>query len=159
MSRGLGEAQRLILRALLSLENEHPGEGSRFFAWAIVDRAYALSPALQAEQEGRRLASVRAQEHLMAEAKAGNAQARELLMLDRRLRGPMRSHPRTRRTSPWSLTETRFNPSRVLASLERRGLVHRTPIKGGGAAGLTDAGRALALSVGSSLPLGPEAAA
>src|SRR5215204_658298 len=43
------------------------------------------------------------------------------------------------------------DPSRVLAGLERRGLVRRTGGQGDGAAGLTEQGRAVALSVRSSL--------
>ena len=39
------------------------------------------------------------------------------------------------------------DPSRVLAGLERRGLVHRTGGQGDGAAGLTEQGRTVALSV------------
>lgn len=39
MSRGLGTAQRLMLKALGSLETEHNRDEGLFYVWAIVDRA------------------------------------------------------------------------------------------------------------------------
>lgn len=151
MSRGLGTAQRLILTALASLEEEN-GEGHRFLVWAIVDRLYELSPELQDLTRSRNAASEARNAAIRARADAGDDKARLYLSLGRALSGGRRNHPRKRRTAPWAETETALNPSRVLASLERRGLVTRNAIKGGGAAGLTDAGRSLAtvLSFGSS---------
>lgn len=158
MSRGLGEAQKLILRALASLEAEHPGGGLRFFVWGIVDRAYELSPAMQAEHGSRQAARQARHQRWVDMADAGDADAKLFLALGRSL-ARTRRHPRARRKSPWDLSEAKLNPSRVLASLERRGLVHRSAIQGGGAAGLTEAGRALAVSVGSSCAPLPEEAA
>ncbi len=150
MSRGLGTAQHLMLKALASLEAEN-GEGHRFLVWAIVDRAYELSPAMQErhrlETEARAARTAAIQER----ADQGDADATRYLVLTNALTRTRRG-PRARRTSPFWITEVEFNPSRVLASLKRRGLVSRMPLKGGGSAGLTDAGRQLAaqISVGSS---------
>lgn len=150
MSRGLGTAQHLILKALASLEAEH-GQGGQFYVWAIVDRAYSLSPQMQARERAADEASAERAASIRERAAQGDERAATLLMLTLRL-GRSRRGPRARRTTPFWLTETTLNPSRVLAGLARRGLVTRTPIKGGGAAGLTDAGRSVAagLSVGTS---------
>lgn len=142
MSRGLGQSQTLILSALASLEIEHRS-GVEFCVWAIVDRAYALSPEMQerkAQQDARRAA-----EHARIQAMADAGDDRDALYLGlTRSLTRTRRGPRQRRASPWWITETAFNPSRVLAGLERRGLVVRTPIKGGGSAKLTEQGREIA---------------
>lgn len=150
MSRGLGTAQRLMLKALASLEAEHGGDSGLFFVWAIVDRAYELSPEMQARHQAMTDASAARSAEVQARAAAGDERAALFLALTRSLTRTRRA-PRTRRTTPFWLTEGDFNPSRILASLQRRGLVTRRAIKGGGSAGLTDAGRAEAssLSVGS----------
>ena len=150
MSRGLGTAQHLMLRALASLEAEE-GEGHRFLIWAIVDRAYALSPEMQERHRQATAATAARNAAIRERAEQGDDRAKLYLGLTRTLVRTRRG-PRARRTSPFWITETDFNPSRVLASLERRGLVLRSPLKGGGAAGLTNAGRQLAsnLSVGTS---------
>lgn len=139
-----------MLKALAALEAEN-GSGSRFYVWAIVDQVYALSPEMQQREQQRSEAIAANNARIAAMADAGDDRARLFLSLGRGL-ARTRRHPRTRRTAPWRITETAFNPSRVLASLERRGLVTRNATKGGGAAGLTDAGRSLTadLSVGSS---------
>ena len=151
MSRGLGTAQRLMLKALASLEAEHGGDSGLFFVWAIVDRAYELSPEMQARHQAMTEASAARSAEIQARAAGGDERAALFLGLTRSLTRTRRA-PRTRRESPFWLTEVDFNPSRILASLERRGLVTRRAIKGGGSAGLTDAGRAEAssLSVGTS---------
>ena len=153
MSRGLGTAQRLMLKALASLEAEH-GRADAFFVWAIVDRAYAISPELQARHRAFTEACERREAKTREMAAAGDARARLYLQLTRAMPREQPS-PRLRRTTPFWLTEAELNPSRALASLARRGLVTRRPVKGGGSAGLTDAGRemAVALSVGTSLRL------
>lgn len=152
MSRGLGKAQHLILKALASLEAEH-GEGGQFYVWAIVDRAYSLSPQMQARERAAAEASAQRAAALRERAGQGDERASTLLMLTASLRRSRRV-PRARRTTPFWLTEGALNPSRILAGLAQRGLVARTAIKGGGSAGLTDAGRAVAasLSVGTSCP-------
>lgn len=175
MSRGIGTSQALLLRALLSLEAElgsgrrwrPEGVGHWFKVWKILERAWALSPNLRAREASDR------ERHAMAEkerrawfeqkAKEGNALAREWLMLDMSLSGYYRRRGRARqvRTVPVFFEEA-VNPSRSLASLEKRGLVDRYAVQGGGSAKLTPPGRDAAravilkrLSVGSSLPHEP----
>jgi hypothetical protein len=152
MSRGLGTAQRLMLKALASLEAED-GTGDRFYVWAIVDRAYALSPEMQERHRGETEARDMRRVALRDRAAQGDDQAALHLSMTIALTRSRRG-PRARRTSPSWITEHDFNPSRVLASLERRGLVSRNAFKGGGSAGLTDAGRqaVAAISVGTSCP-------
>jgi hypothetical protein len=156
MSHGLGKAQRLMLQALASLEAEHGREEGLFYVWAIVDRAYALSPEMQDRHRAQTEASAAQTAALQARAEAGEELAIRYLGLTRALTRTRRG-PRARRTTPLWLTEGDFNPSRILASLERRGLVTRNAVKGGGSAGLTDEGRPVAalLSVGTTCtPLG-----
>ena len=145
MSRGLGTAQKLILTALLDLERED-GPGDRFYVWAIVDRAYSLSQEMQDRERERREAHERQNQRIRDRAAAGDEKASLYLALGQGLRRTHR-HPRARRTSPWWEAEVNFNPSRVLASLARRGLVDRRAVQGGGSAGLTEEGRALARSL------------
>lgn len=151
MSRGLGRSQTLILSAVASLDAEY--SDGQFYVWAIVDRAYALSPEMQERKAEQNARSAANHARIQALADVGDEQAKLYLGLTRSL-GRTRRGPRRRRTSPWRITETAFNPSRVLAALERRGLVVRSPVKGGGSAGLTDQGRqtAAGLSVGTTLP-------
>lgn len=153
MSRGLGTAQHLMLKALAALEAEHGGDGDLFCVWAIVDRAYALSPEMQERhrQESEAIAARHAR--MREKAEGGDDRALRFVTLTQSLRRS-RPGPRARRTSPSWITEHDFNPSRVLASLERRGLVSRNALKGGGSAGLTDAGRqaVATISVGTSRP-------
>lgn len=175
VSRGIGTSQSLLLRALLSLEAElgsgraefkswrPEGCGHRFKVWAILDRAWALSPDLRAREASNREQRILAEEERRArfkrKAEEGNALAREWLMLDRTLSyHHRRKSPRQVRSVPWFFEEA-VNPSRGLASLEKRGLVHRYAVSGGGSAGLTPSGRDAAravimnrLSVGSSCP-------
>lgn len=158
MSRGLGTGQHLALKALASLEAEN-GEGGRFYVWAIVDRIYALSPGMQDRHRAATEAQAASTASIRERAAQGDDRAALYLSLTRGL-VRTRPSPRTRRASPFSITETRLNPSRVLASLARRGLVSREPVRGGGTAGLTDEGRRIAasLSVGTTLPLHSEPA-
>lgn len=159
MSRGLGTAQRLMLKALASLAAEHGSDDGLFFVWAIVDRAYELSPEMQARHQAMTEASAARSAEIQARAAAGDERAALFLGLTRSLTRASRA-PRTRRTTPFRLTEVGFNPSRILASLERRGLVTRRAIKGGGSASLTDEGRreAAELSVGTTCAPSTEAA-
>ncbi|MCJ2085466.1 hypothetical protein MKK88_05585 [Methylobacterium sp. E-005] len=142
-----------MLRALAALEAEHGRAEGLFFVWTIVDRAYALSPEMQDSHRRQKEASAAQTVALQARADAGEELARRYLYLTRSITRS-RPGPRARRTTPFWLTEGDFNPSRILASLERRGLVTRRAVKGGGSAGLTDAGRteASSLSVGSTCP-------
>ena len=158
MSRGLGTGQRLMLLALAALEVEHDHHRGEFYVWVIVDRAYAISPDLQQRHQAWIAAHAARDAAIRKMADEGDDKARLYLALGRSLRRG-RPAPRTRRTTPFWLTESRFNPSRVLASLHGRGLVTRTAIKGGGSAGLTEAGRQMAagLSVGTTLPPFPAA--
>lgn len=153
MSRGLGTAQRLMLRALASLESEYSQDEGLFYVWAIVDRAYELSPEMQKRHRAQTEASAARKAALQARADAGEELAIRYLHLTRTLTRS-RPGPRVRRTTPFWLTEGDLNPSRILASLERRGLVKRRALKGGGTARLTDEGLAAAasLSVGTSCP-------
>jgi hypothetical protein len=172
VSRGVGTSQALLLRALLSLEAElgsgrrwrPEGFGHRFKVWAILDRAWALSPHLRGREASDRERRVQAGEERRAwfeqKAKEGNALAREWLMLDRSLSCYRSRRVRARqvRTVPDYFEEV-VNPSRGLASLEKRGLVDRYAVQGGGSAALTPSGRDAAraaimkcLSVGSSCP-------
>lgn len=148
MSKGLGAAQRLMLTALASLEAEH-GKGDRFYVWAIVERAYAMSQPMQDRERTAAVAHAERTAGIRERAEQGDDSAALFLGLTQSLRRS-RPGPRKRRTTPFWLTETCFNPSRVLASLERRGLVSRRAIQGGGSAGLTEEGRDLSalLSVG-----------
>lgn len=157
MSKGLGAAQRLMLSALASREAEY-GDGAPFYVWAIVDRVYALSPRMQDRQRREKASLAAVTANIRERAAQGDDKAALYLSLTRSM-VRMRPSPRIRRSSPFRQTEVRFNPSRVLASLERRNLVRRHAVKGGGSAGLTDEGRHLAtlLSVGSALPLHAEA--
>ena len=151
MSRGLGTGQHLLLIALASLEDEHGSKGGRFYVWAIVDRAYALSPCMQSRHYAATEASAARKDAVRKKAAEGDDQAALYLSLTHALQR-LRRGPRARRTTPFWLTEGCFNPSRILASLESRGLVSRTVLKGSGSAALTDAGRLIAsqLSVGTS---------
>lgn len=153
MSRGLGAAQNLALNALASLEAENGADG-QFYMWAIVDRIYALSPGMR-DRHRAMMAAIDANTASIRERAAqGDDRATLYLSLTRSL---PRARPsrRTRRTSPFRITEARLNPSRILASLERRGLVSRHAIQGGSSAGLTDDGRDMAarLSVGTTSSL------
>lgn len=175
MSKGLGRAQVLMLRAMMSLEAEIPRSdpysakktGGRFYVWAIVQRAWQLSPELrlrQAEEDEARRQWIEARDvDIRARADAGCKLAREFLLLTRSLRSyARRAHrPRQRRDFP-NFIEEHLNPSRALASLARRGLIHRSAARGGGSAGLTEAGREAGrrelmrrLSVGTSLSVSP----
>ncbi|GJE59218.1 hypothetical protein [Methylobacterium trifolii] len=139
-----------MLMAMASLEAEHDSQGGGFYVWAIVDRVYALSPEMQ-DRHRRTTGAIEARNVAIRErAAAGDGKAALYLSLGRSLACGRRS-PRWRRTAPEWLTETALNPSRVLASLQRRGLVSRVALNGGGSAGLTDTGRQIAaeLSVGS----------
>jgi hypothetical protein len=148
MSKGLGAAQRLVLTALASLEAEH-GKDGLFYVWVIVDRAYAMSQPMQDRERAAAATHAEMTAGIRERAEQGDGNAALYLGLTQSLRRSKPS-PRKRRTTPFWLTETRFNPSRVLATLERRGLVSRKAIQGGGSAGLTDEGRDLSalLSVG-----------
>ncbi|WCS28905.1 hypothetical protein LOK46_32455 (plasmid) [Methylobacterium sp. NMS14P] len=154
MSHGLGKSQRLILQALASLEAEHGRDEDLFYVWAIVDRAYALSPEMQGRYRTQNEASATQAAALKVRADAGEELAMRYLHLTRTLTCT-RPGARARRTTPFWFTEGDFNPSRVLTSLERRGLVTRRAVRGGGSAGLTDEGRptAVLLSVGTTLPV------
>lgn len=155
MSRGLGRSQTLILSALASLEVEYR-KGGEFYVWVVVDRVYALSPEMQERKAVQEERSAAEHARIQAMADAGDDRAKLYLGLTRSLRRTRRA-PRRRRTSPWNITETAFNPSRVIAALERRGLVARNAVQGGGSVKLTDQGRQIAasLSVGTTLPPPP----
>lgn len=147
MSRGLGTSQRLVLRALASLEAEHGAGEGLFYVWAVVDRAFALSPDMQRRHQARAAASDERHARIEAMAAGGNDRAKLYLSLGRGL-AVRRPSPRKRRSAPWQESEVTFNPSRVLAGLERRGLVRRDARNGGGSAALTDAGRSEAARLG-----------
>ena len=140
MSKGLGRAQALLLRALASLEAEH-GAAGRFYVWKILERARALSEplrlreaAIKADIAARRAARLKA-------AEGGDDIARQMLELEAAFGAHARGHrsARTRRQDYGYIED--INPSRALASLAKRGLVTRKAIRGGGSAGLTPAGR------------------
>lgn len=157
MSRGLGTAQKLILQAMATIEAGYE-PGAWLYVWAIVDQAYALSPEMQERHRQEEQMRTDRAARLRDQAANGDRGAAYSLMLGESImrfgaRRRAKYSLRKRRTSPSWITESDFNPSRVLASLERRGLVERDAIQGGGTASLTDEGRRVAagLSVGSSL--------
>lgn len=157
MSKGLGVAQRLVLIALASLEAEN-GDTGPFDGYAIVERVYAMSQPMQDREHGLTVARAGMAANIRERAEQGGDRAAPYLTLTRGLQRSTPS-PHQRRTTPFWLTETGVNPSRVLASLARRGLVSRKAIRGGGSVGLTDEGRSVArlLSVGTSWRFGREA--
>lgn len=158
MSRGIGRAQVLVLRAIASLEAEY-GKSS-FYVWAIAERCYALSPALRERTRRQAEAAAARYEQIREMARNGNADAKLLIHLDQGLSMRWPS-PRRRRANEIRIVESSINPSRALAALARRGLLVHRSIKGGGSARLTQSGRAeatraLCLSVGTSLRLEPK---
>jgi hypothetical protein len=120
MSRDLGTNQTRLLRALAALEREHD-TGSRFYVWAVIEQVYKDPPDLQ-EIEKRQQECVAADRQWWEDlAASGNDQAKRYLALGRPLRRTRRS-PQWRRKFP-SWVEDTLIPSRVLASVEARGLV------------------------------------
>lgn len=141
MSRGLGPSQCAILDALKSLEAEHGEEWFRIDA--AVDRMLVLSEQLrsdEARQEAARAAELVRIQRLAAE---DYERARRFLQdFPARAPGARRAGGRRReRRASHHRAESDFGFVRVLASLERRGLVERHAVRGGGLAKLTAEGR------------------
>jgi hypothetical protein len=132
------------MKALRALDEENGRKpDAHFYVWAIVERAYALSPDLQRVEQERQQRSAAHQRWWEEKAAAGNSDAKLYLASGRSLRRGALS-PRRRRSFP-SWVEAALNPSRTLAALADRGLVQRYAVKGGGAAALTEEGRNTAL--------------
>lgn len=101
-----------------------------------------LAPDVQKSRRSLQEANAVREASVRDWAKAGDEKAALYLALGRSLR-ETHPGPRKRRSSPSWITENDFNPSQVLASLERRGMVSRQAVEGGGSAALTDTGRHL----------------
>lgn len=121
MCKGLGRTQALMLRAMMSLEAEVPcaapydprKTGRHFYVWAILERAWQMSPDLGQRAD--------ADEAYRASSEAGRR----------------RKYWRRQRHEFPAFFEKQVNPPRTLASLAKRGLVHRWSPRGNGSAGLT----------------------
>ena len=166
MSRGLGRQQRLFLHALWELERQH---GRHWFhTWGVINEAARLGMAQDvtyrrdrrdAEYEDwdrdRQKAEDQWRAEMRAAADAGDATAaaelERLRALENRLtvltfalrrRGKeWRGAPRLRGLPD---AERLVNPTRVLALLQRRGLVKRDAARGPlSMVSLTDAGRTM----------------
>jgi hypothetical protein len=121
MSRGLGRRQRIFLQAVRDLT---AADGPGFYrVWAITEAAYRLAPDLQAAdtEQARQAAQARADRE--KQARAGDARARRLNELQDMLRATAPRTGRKPRRRHGRSMERAVNPSRVLASLERRGLL------------------------------------
>jgi hypothetical protein len=128
-----------MLRALLSLEAER-GRKS-FYVWAIVERAWELSPDLRQRHQDNLDRSAASHAQLQRDADEGDTVARELITLGSIIRSWRRRPRRMQRRQFPSIVEEALNPSRTLLSLASRGLVIRNALRGGGYAGLTALGR------------------
>lgn len=155
MSKGLGERQKLFLRAVASLAAEHGrsprGEAYLFSVAGIVRRAYALAGELQMREAGRVVWRKERRERLRSEALAGDERSMQIYKLDMIISSPgfrsRRGRNDERKAPNW--VEEDLNPSRILASLVRRRFLRRCMP---GRYGITDAGRAMIgrIGVGSS---------
>jgi hypothetical protein len=134
MSQELGKAQRLILETVVALDRDRPGRWWRVSH--ILNTAYRKSEDLQRKGAGKLAYIEERQERFRERASAGIAGAGLVLMLEQSIRasGP---RPKLRTIARWM--EAEFNPTRVLASLEKRGLIERTH----GGVRPTDKGRQL----------------
>jgi hypothetical protein len=141
MSRGLGKRQLEMLAALASLD---AGAADHHFPVSLVlARLFVLSADMQervnaVERERRAWEAER-----RAAADAGDDVARQLVHLTPLLRDALaqpysRGRKRERRQAGASPYSEAINPSRVLAALERRGLVSNS---GRGWYRITPAGR------------------
>jgi hypothetical protein len=148
MSRGLGKWQVAYIAAMQELEREH-GAGKRFYLEYITERAYALSPELQALHQRHKQASQAFMDRLEAESNAGDRDASRLLLLTSALARPDRFGRSSRRSVPRAVVYD-INPTRIVRLLERRGLVKRGYPRGNAA--LTDAGRQFKCPVKLSAP-------
>ena len=149
MSRGLGVEQRRFLHAIAALEAKH---GRRWIlVWGVVDAVWndelEVRPVQREAAYQAWVLAEKARETTDRElAAAGDEQAKirvEHWSALRGLAGLLRRGNRIhynhlRRNNPGA--EAMLNPSRVLAGLERRGLVMRLR----GEVALTDAGRVMA---------------
>lgn len=142
MSRGLGKLQRLMLGALKAIEAERGSRCDNLWAVSyIVEKAFELSAELQDIERQRIEAHKAHTERIKAMSLNGNQLAMEYLKLDRLLPGRSYSGRKERECPGW--VETHLNTSRVLALLERRGLVTRQGGRGASFVALTDAGRSI----------------
>lgn len=140
MSRGLGKRQTLLLRSLESLTAEYgPGH---FHVFAIVNRAYDLDDNLRARAQQRQDSAAAVVERLERDAAAGDDFASYTLTL-RALLSRRRDARGRRQERQHRDLERDLNPTRLLASLHRRGLVDRGVFGACGAYALTDQGAAM----------------
>jgi hypothetical protein len=154
MSKGLGTRQLLFLRVLADLEHER-GDDRHFRISFVIRRAYhAASDLVEAErQRGADIEEGR--ERLKKEADEGNKLSWQLLVLGDLIRGEANRRNRLGRKKERRVprqVEDAVNPSRILTSLEKRGLVRR----GSGYVGLTPEGRIQATRAGSDILSGPD---
>lgn len=158
MGRGLGKHQRDVLVEMLRIEREQMSKATRYPQRVfVVDVFNALwerkwrAPYEDAEERQRTVAAVR-DEEIRREAAAGDETAQRYLYLQERL-SKLFNRPKSQlriRDYP-SAIEADVNPSRIMALLERRGLIERgSRLKTRGhfsAAQLTEAGRAKAIDI------------
>jgi hypothetical protein len=153
MSKGIGDRQRLFLDALRSLElQDRDATGAYFYVWAVVEQAWLLGPEI--DKENYKDAQARKRVELVKAAALGDEAAKERLgSFDHRaaLGQAINALFSNRRCGGRCLkrgdhgAEHELNPSRVLASLARRGLVERNAMQGYGATvKLTEEGRRIA---------------
>jgi hypothetical protein len=157
MSRGLGRNQRIFLAALQALEASN-GPGW-FYVHAVLRAAWPLGADAAERREADRAAAWKREDaRLRADAAeraaAGDMAAVELMETYQRLdflASTIRYALRRRdQRGRWQLRPSRdaerdLNPSRILAQLERRGLLKRSLTRRGGLSTvrLTPAGRSL----------------
>jgi hypothetical protein len=133
MSQGLGRNQRLVLETLQRMERENPlAKDGCYRVWYLLDRLYEFH--FRARDEAKR-ADLEAR--LCAEAQSDDPKVREeaeSALATRKMFGAARDpgfewllmgKNRNKRRDAADL-EFHLNPSRLLAQLERRGLVERT---------------------------------
>jgi hypothetical protein len=158
MSRGLGRSQTAFLAALVELDTQH-GVGTNYHLLAVLhvmtagglkERFVAVETAEQAQIAAYHTA--RAQHRAEAEARARAGDAVAIIKLDRIIRmsvlaGVIRGRHESLRGRyagrASRRAETLFNPSRIAASLTKRGLVRSAA----GAYTLTPAGQELVKSL------------
>ena len=154
-TRGIGPRQRMVLRALKALDDENRArEWPLFGDFAVYDLLHQLAGMMNRPPERERPKMPTQEEHmaeLIRRTVAGDEEAkREINIIANLRRYRAQNPPRPwsggrhsqRRGAAW--VERVLNPSRILAQLERRGLVQRNGGKGEARVRLTEAGREMA---------------
>jgi hypothetical protein len=156
-TRGIGPRQCMVLRALLKLDDENRAKesparfGLHVHQLVRVLAGMANRPPPKPRVTALPLKCFMSIEELMPLVVAGDEEAKELFNLKLHARRLMATRFRPdwsagrlnqRKDAAW--VERSFNPSRILAQLERRGLVRRYGGRGWAKVDLTDEGRATA---------------